>query len=246
MAEQSYAIDVGHPPSAVLRIVNPALAFLLRTPLAGPARKQLMVLSFTGRKTGRPYSIPLSAPLIDHHFYALTDKPWKQNFRDGAPAQVVYNGKTTAMRGVLWRAPRYAHDGTEIPRTANTDARGVRRSGRPHAPGGRPVDSGLVAISKLLAKSFDETDQPCMMRTRPVDPPAFHAAAELLVVLAGQRLELVDHLVLGDRGQLAVAVQAPGEWRQPLAQVQASYHLERLFLGMLGVHEQTVRDGSAL
>ena len=103
MAEQSYAIDVGHPPSAVLRIVNPALAFLLRTPLAGPARKQLMVLSFTGRKTGRPYSIPLSAHLIDHDLYALTDKPWKQNFRDGAPAQVVYNGKTTAMRGELIR-----------------------------------------------------------------------------------------------------------------------------------------------
>ena len=103
MAEQSYAIDVGHPPSAVLRIVNPALAFLLRTPLAGPARKQLMVLSFTGRKTGRPYSIPLSAHLIDHDLYALTDKPWKQNFRDGAPAQVVYNGKTPAMRGELIR-----------------------------------------------------------------------------------------------------------------------------------------------
>jgi hypothetical protein len=103
MAEQSYAIDVEHPPSAVLRLVNPMLSFLLRTPLAGPARKQLMVLSFTGRKTGRPYSIPVSAHVIDNDLYALTGAGWKQNFRDGAAAQVVYDGKTTAMRGELVR-----------------------------------------------------------------------------------------------------------------------------------------------
>src|SRR6201998_327692 len=103
MTEQSYAIDVGSPPSAVVKVVNPVLGFLLRTPLAGPARKQLMVLSFTGRKTGRPYTIPVSAHLIDHDLYALTGAPWKQNFRNGAPAQVVYDGKTAAMRGELIR-----------------------------------------------------------------------------------------------------------------------------------------------
>src|SRR5215831_9498590 len=103
MAEQSHQIDVGHPPSAVLRLVNPVLGFLLRTPLAGPARKQLMVLGFTGRKTGRPFSIPVSAHVIDEDLYALTGAPWKQNFRGGAPAQVVFDGKTTTMRGELIR-----------------------------------------------------------------------------------------------------------------------------------------------
>jgi hypothetical protein len=103
MAEQSHAIDAGHPPSALLRLVNPVLGFLLRTPLAGPARTQLMVLSFTGRKTGRPYSIPVSAHVIDHDLYALTGAPWKQNFRSGATANVVYDGKASAMRGELIR-----------------------------------------------------------------------------------------------------------------------------------------------
>ncbi|MGZ4582835.1 MAG: hypothetical protein ACXVYI_00490 [Mycobacterium sp.] len=103
MAEQSYAVDANHPPSAVIRLVNPLLRVVLRTPLAGSARKQLMVLSFTGRKTGRPYSIPLSAHVVDNQLYALTGAPWKQNFRDGADAQVVYDGKTTAMRGELIR-----------------------------------------------------------------------------------------------------------------------------------------------
>jgi hypothetical protein len=101
MAEQSYAIDVGHPPSAFLRLINPVLGTLLRTPLAGPARRQLMVLHFTGRKSGREFSIPVSAHVIDGDLYALAGAAWKANFRDGASAQVVYDGKTTAMRGEL-------------------------------------------------------------------------------------------------------------------------------------------------
>ncbi|OBH63541.1 hypothetical protein A5684_11700 [Mycobacterium intracellulare] len=103
MTEQSYAVDAGHPPSALLRLVNPVMGLLLRSPFAGAARKQFMVLSFTGRKTGRPYSIPLSAHLIDGQLYALTGAPWKQNFRDGGPVDVVYDGTTTAMRGELVR-----------------------------------------------------------------------------------------------------------------------------------------------
>ena len=103
MAEQSYAIDSGHPPEALVRLFNPILSALLRTPLGGSARKQLMVLHFTGRKTGRQFKVPVSAHVIDGNLYALTDARWKQNFRDGAPAQVVYDGKTTAMRGELVR-----------------------------------------------------------------------------------------------------------------------------------------------
>jgi hypothetical protein len=101
MTEQSNAITVSHPPEAFLRFVNPMMKMLLRTPFAGPARNQLMVVNFTGRKSGRPYSIPLSAHLIDGNLYAMAAATWKNNFRDGAPAQVLHDGKTTAMRGEL-------------------------------------------------------------------------------------------------------------------------------------------------
>lgn len=85
----------------MMRIVNPALRFMLRTPLAGATRKQFMVLTVRGRKTGRQYAIPLSAHVIDDTLYAMTDAPWKHNFRDGAAAEVLLNGKTTTMRGEL-------------------------------------------------------------------------------------------------------------------------------------------------
>ena len=85
----------------MLRIVNPAMRLLLRTPLAGPARNQLMVVTVRGRKTGRQYEIPLSAHRIDNTLYALTEAAWKNNFRDGASAEVLHDGKTTTMRGEL-------------------------------------------------------------------------------------------------------------------------------------------------
>jgi hypothetical protein len=101
MTEQSNAITISTPPKAVVRAVNPILSLLLRTPFAGAARNQLMVVDFKGRKSGRHYSIPLSAHLIDHTLYAMTGASWKNNFRDGATARVLHDGKTTTMRGEL-------------------------------------------------------------------------------------------------------------------------------------------------
>jgi hypothetical protein len=110
MAEQSPAVTISHPPPALLRAVNPVLGFLLGTPLAGSARKQMMVVKFKGRKTGRQYSIPLSAHVIDNQLYALTSAPWKNNFRDGADAQVLHDGKHTTMRGELITDPAVVAD----------------------------------------------------------------------------------------------------------------------------------------
>jgi hypothetical protein len=101
MTEQSPAVIVSHPPDAILRLVNPILRFLLRTPILGGAREQLMVVSFNGRKTGRRYSVPVGAHRIDDQLYALVGAPWKRNFRDGATADVLLNGKSAAMRGEL-------------------------------------------------------------------------------------------------------------------------------------------------
>jgi len=105
MAEQSPAVFVSHPPERLLRVVNPALKFLLGTPLAGSAGKQLMVLNFKGRKSGNPYSIPVSAHFIGDQLYALAGAGWTKNFRGGADAEVLHDRKTTAMRGEVIADP---------------------------------------------------------------------------------------------------------------------------------------------
>ena len=104
MSEQSDAVELAHPPQALLRVVNPALRLALRTPL-GPALKDFMVVSFTGRKTGRRYSVPVSAHHVDRQLYMILNAGWKHNFRDGAPASVLFAGKTTAMQGRLISEP---------------------------------------------------------------------------------------------------------------------------------------------
>ncbi len=93
-----------HPPEALLKVINPAIRRALRTRLGGWLRA-FMLLDFTGRKTGRAFSVPVSAHHLDGDLYAVLEAPWKYNFRDGADVQVHYLGKETAMRGVLITDP---------------------------------------------------------------------------------------------------------------------------------------------
>ncbi|WP_163746797.1 hypothetical protein [Mycolicibacterium helvum] len=101
MAEQTAAITTAPPPDAIMRAVNPLMRYLLRTPFAGGLRKQFMVLSFKGRKTGREFTVPVSAHHIDGDLYALIGSVWKLNFRGGASAGVLYEGTSRVMRGEL-------------------------------------------------------------------------------------------------------------------------------------------------
>ncbi len=105
MSEQSGAVELSHPPQALLRAVNPALHLALRTPVLGSALKDFMVVGFTGRKTGRKFAVPVSAHLLDGNLYVLLSAGWKYNFRDGAPAEVLHAGKTSAMNGLLISEP---------------------------------------------------------------------------------------------------------------------------------------------
>jgi hypothetical protein len=157
MTDQSNPITISHPPDALLRVVNPTLKLLLHTPFAGAARNQLMVVSFTGRKSGRHYSIPVSAHVIDGVLYAMTGAIWKNNFRDGATAQVLHDGKTTTMRGEL--ITDKAHVADLYSRCA--DSYGVKRAERTmglgfrdHQMPTRDQFAGAVDQLKLRAIRF--------------------------------------------------------------------------------------------
>lgn len=110
MTDQTPAVTISHPPEGLLRAVNPAVKFLLGTPLGGGIRRQMMVLNFTGRKSGRQYSVPVTAHRLDNTLYALASAGWTANFRDGANAEVLWDGKKTTMRGELIRDPAAVAD----------------------------------------------------------------------------------------------------------------------------------------
>jgi hypothetical protein len=110
MTDQVPAVAADHPPDKLLQIANPMLRFLLGTPLAGPLGRQLMVMNFKGRKSGRQFSIPVSAHHIDGALYAMANAGWKHNFSGGADAEVLHEGKTTKMRGEVISDPAVVAD----------------------------------------------------------------------------------------------------------------------------------------
>ncbi|MFD0852590.1 hypothetical protein ACFQ07_10165, partial [Actinomadura adrarensis] len=93
MEPERPAVELSHPPRWVLRFLNPTMRTLLRTPLAGPLRRSMMVLRFTGHTTGRGYSIPVTAHRPrddpDEPPYVLTAAPWRVNFRGGRSVDVT-------------------------------------------------------------------------------------------------------------------------------------------------------------
>src|SRR5258708_39812595 len=107
-AGQSGAVELAHPPAAMLGVSTPVVRLLLRSPVGGPMRKQFMVLRFTGRKTGRRYDIPVVAHRLGGELYSLTDARWRHNFRDGADVEVTLDGQVTRMRGQLIEDPAAA------------------------------------------------------------------------------------------------------------------------------------------
>ena len=65
----------------------------------------MMVLNFKGRKSGKQYSIPVSAHHIGDQLYALASAGWIKNFRGGADAEVLHDRKKTAMHGEVIADP---------------------------------------------------------------------------------------------------------------------------------------------
>lgn len=88
------------PPKAVLRVLNPANRFLLRTPLARFIAP-FALLEFAGRRTGRRHRIVVGWHLVDGAQLVLTPATWRINFADGWPATVSWRGRSADYVGTL-------------------------------------------------------------------------------------------------------------------------------------------------
>lgn len=88
--------QVGGPPMPgfMFKIMNPLVGLLLRTPLHGLVSEDLMLLTFTGRKTGREYSTPVGYVRQGDEVSIFTHSPWWKNLRDGAPVKMRIQGQT--------------------------------------------------------------------------------------------------------------------------------------------------------
>src|SRR3712207_2825438 len=94
------AVERARPPRIAVWFVNPVMRRLLRRPGSGPSRA-LMLLCFTGRKSGRAYELPVAPQRIGGRLAVLTNSPWRHNFRGGRDCVLYLRGERVEARGVL-------------------------------------------------------------------------------------------------------------------------------------------------
>ena len=85
-------MEQGQPPRSVLRVVNPVVSALLRSPLHRLLSREYMLLTVTGRKTGRSYTIPVGRHEFDGAFVVYAAGGWRLNLRGGADVRLTLDG----------------------------------------------------------------------------------------------------------------------------------------------------------
>jgi hypothetical protein len=84
----------------LLRLLNPFLRWLLESPVHSPWSRWFAVLAWSGRKTGRRYSTPVSYVREGSTAYLTTGDRWWRNLIDGAPVTMRIAGQSYAATAV--------------------------------------------------------------------------------------------------------------------------------------------------
>ncbi len=79
--------------SIVFKILNPIMKAILRSPLHRLVSEKIMTISFTGRKSGRSYSTPVSYYRENGRVYIFTHSTWWENFVGGAEVELRIQGR---------------------------------------------------------------------------------------------------------------------------------------------------------
>jgi len=74
-------------------IVNRTMKFMLRSPLHGMVDKQILLITFTGRKSGKTYTTPVSYSQSGDQVVIFTHANWWKNLRNDAPVTVHIRGR---------------------------------------------------------------------------------------------------------------------------------------------------------
>ncbi|MEO1056194.1 MAG: hypothetical protein AAFY28_04690 [Actinomycetota bacterium] len=84
--------------------MNPIMTFIVNRGW-GSVGDELMVLHWTGRKTGNEYSTPVGRHEIDGQLFTITQASYKHNFVDGGPAELVLDGQRQPFMATVVDSP---------------------------------------------------------------------------------------------------------------------------------------------
>lgn len=145
------------PPQAVLRAMNVVMRPLLASPL-GRRMRGVMLLEFSGRRTGRTIKVPVNFHLVDGVPMAFTDAPWRHNFEGGAPVTVTHRCRRHRTVGTLVSmTPEQM--GTAVRKSLDNGG-SVSRMGIKTARGHEPSAEELGRLGPALGTSVIRLDFP--------------------------------------------------------------------------------------
>jgi deazaflavin-dependent oxidoreductase (nitroreductase family) len=73
--------------------LNNAMKFILRSPIHGVVSKQIMLITFTGRKSGKSYTTPVSYSQHGDQVHVFSHANWWKNLSGGAPVTMRIRGQ---------------------------------------------------------------------------------------------------------------------------------------------------------
>ncbi len=82
----------------IIRVVNALPKLILRSPLHGLMSKQILLLTYIGRKSGKHYTVPITYVEVGDTLLLATDRPWWKNLQGDAQVQVWFRGKKREAR----------------------------------------------------------------------------------------------------------------------------------------------------
>jgi deazaflavin-dependent oxidoreductase (nitroreductase family) len=73
--------------------VNRAMKFVLRSPLHGIVSRSVLLVTFTGRKSGKSYTTPVSYSQAGSQVTIFTHAAWWKNLHPGEPVSLRIRGR---------------------------------------------------------------------------------------------------------------------------------------------------------
>jgi F420H(2)-dependent quinone reductase len=136
----------------VLRALNPIVRVLLQSPLHWPLSRWFAILAWTGRRSGRSYSTPVSYVREGSTAWITTGDNWWHNLSGGAPVAMRIGRHWQSGQGVA--VTERAESRTEHQRLFREHTWFRLLSGIPAATDGEPqaraIDRALEAGRTLI------------------------------------------------------------------------------------------------
>ena len=87
-------------PEPLFAIINPVMRFLLRSPAHGLLSDSLMLITFTGRKSGKQFTTPVRYIKTGDTVRCFTssENQWWRNLRSGARVSLLIKGQISDYR----------------------------------------------------------------------------------------------------------------------------------------------------